>query len=265
MARTIHEGAQAYLPEERTLPALRAASRECRGCDLWERGSQTVFGEGPREARLLFVGEQPGNDEDLEGRPFVGPAGRLLEKALTEAGIARDEVYLTNVVKHFKWEPQGKRRIHAKPDALQVAACRPWLEAELAAVKPELVVCLGATAAQALLGRTFRVTQRRGEVLSTPFAPRVPPDSAKRRFTKSRKSSPPVAPDAALADEARPAPRPAPVRARLVGRKGPGPNEAGPTPGLPPLPARWPPYPETGSRRRGWRRRRSQVQPLPAR
>lgn len=154
------------IPPEPTLPGLVDAARGCRGCDLWMRGTQTVFGEGDSGARVFLVGAQPGDKEDLAGRPFVGPAGALLDKALAEAGIERRKVYVTNVVKHFKWEPRGKRRIHKKPDAMQVAACRPWLDSELAVVRPEVVVCLGATAAQALLGRTFKVTQQRGRLLT---------------------------------------------------------------------------------------------------
>jgi uracil-DNA glycosylase family protein len=160
-------GAAEFLPERITLPALRAAAAGCRGCELWRRGTQTVFGEGAAQARVMLVGEQPGDKEDLAGRPFVGPAGRLLDEALEEAGIDRDEAYVTNAVKHFKWEPRGPRRIHAKPNAREVAACRPWLDAELAAVQPEILVLLGATAAQALLGRSFRVTQSRGQLLET--------------------------------------------------------------------------------------------------
>ena len=158
------------VPERPTLPKLRAAAAGCQACDLWERGTQTVFGEGEARAEVIFVGEQPGNDEDLAGRPFVGPAGQLLDKALAEAGIDRRKVYVTNVVKHFKWVPQGKRRIHQKPNAREIAACRPWLDAEIALLEPKVVVCLGATAAQALLGRQFRVTQHRGELLRTPLA-----------------------------------------------------------------------------------------------
>jgi uracil-DNA glycosylase len=156
------------VPARPTLASLRAAAQDCRACDLWERGTQTVFGEGARHARVMFVGEQPGDKEDREGRPFVGPAGALLDKALAEAGIDRTETYVTNAVKHFKWEARGKRRIHKKPNALEVAACRPWLDAEIALIKPQVVVCLGATAAQALLGRSFRVTQQRGHLL--PFS-----------------------------------------------------------------------------------------------
>jgi uracil-DNA glycosylase len=161
------------IPPRPSLPALREAAAGCRACDLWRRGTQTVFGEGARGADVMFVGEQPGNDEDLAGRPFVGPAGKLFDRALAEAGLDRGRAYVTNVVKHFKWEPRGKRRIHAKPNALEITACRPWLEAELAVVKPRLLVCLGATAAQALLGRTFRVSKQRGEFISSPLAPRV--------------------------------------------------------------------------------------------
>jgi len=174
MARRVAlETAAPLIPARSTLPGLREAAAGCKACDLWERGTQTVFGAGPARARALFVGEQPGNDEDLAGQPFVGPAGRLLDKALAEAGIDRSQVYLTNVVKHFKWEPRGKRRIHAKPNAQEVRACRPWLDAEIAVVKPEVVVCLGATAAQSLLGGSFRVSQRRGEIVASPLAPRV--------------------------------------------------------------------------------------------
>jgi uracil-DNA glycosylase len=154
-----------FLPQRITLPNLRAAAKVCRGCDLWKRGTQTVFGEGSRQARVMFVGEQPGDKEDLSGKPFVGPAGALLDRALVEAGIDRKHVYVTNAVKHFKWEPRGKRRIHKKPSSLEIAACRPWLEAEIDVVRPEVIVCLGATAAQALLGRSFKVTQRRGELI----------------------------------------------------------------------------------------------------
>ena len=161
------------IPARPTLTSLREIARGCTACPLYKRGTQTVFGEGARGAAAMFVGEQPGNEEDLEGRPFVGPAGRLLDRALLEAGIDRDATYVTNVVKHFKWEPRGKRRIHAKPNALEITACRPWLEAEIAVVKPRVLVCLGATAAQAILGKSFRVTQQRGEMLSSPLAPRV--------------------------------------------------------------------------------------------
>jgi uracil-DNA glycosylase len=159
-----------FLPDRLTLPALREAAAGCRGCHLWEVGTQTVFGEGSPRATALFVGEQPGDQEDRAGKPFVGPAGRLFDEALEAAGIDRSSVYVTNAVKHFKWQARGKRRIHQKPNATEVAACRPWLEAEMAVVKPRVLVLLGATAAQALLGRQFRVTQHRGEVLESELA-----------------------------------------------------------------------------------------------
>ena len=140
---------------------------------MWKRGTQTVFGEGAPHAKIMFVGEQPGDQEDLQGRPFVGPAGKLLDKALADAGIDRQKVYVTNAVKHFSWEPRGKRRIHKKPNAVEIAACRPWLDAEIAALRPKIIVLLGATAAQSLLGRDFRVTQHRGELLKSELAPYV--------------------------------------------------------------------------------------------
>ena len=158
------------IPKTRNWQALRDAAAGCRACPLWQRGTQTVFGEGAREAAVMLVGEQPGNDEDLAGHPFVGPAGKLLDKALEEAGIDRSLAYVTNAVKHFKWEPRGKRRIHARPNAAEIAACMPWLEAEIALVKPRVIVCLGATAAQALLGRQFRVTQQRGKFVESALA-----------------------------------------------------------------------------------------------
>lgn len=154
-----------YIPDKLTLSTVKEAAEGCRACDLWRIGTQTVFGEGSRTARVMFVGEQPGDQEDLTGKPFVGPAGRLLDKALAEAGIDRRDVYVTNVVKHFKWELRGKRRIHQKPNAAEIGACRPWLDIEMALVKPQLVVCLGATAAQALLGKTFKVSKQRGEFI----------------------------------------------------------------------------------------------------
>ena len=150
------------------LDKVRLAAAECKACDLWKSGTQTVFGEGAETAELMLVGEQPGDKEDLAGRPFVGPAGRLLDQALEEAGIDRTGVYVTNAVKHFKWEPRGKRRLHKRPDAVEVAACRPWLDREIELVRPRVVVCLGATAAQALLGRSFKVTRQRGEVFAQP-------------------------------------------------------------------------------------------------
>jgi uracil-DNA glycosylase family protein len=165
--------ADRLIPPHPTLPALRKAAKDCHACELWKRGTQTVFGEGEPDAKVIFVGEQPGDKEDLEGKPFVGPAGGLLDKALVEAGIDRTKVYVTNAVKHFKWEPRGKRRIHKKPNAQEIAACRPWLDAEIGVLKPKVVVCLGATAAQALLGREFRVTQHRGEFVDSPLAPFV--------------------------------------------------------------------------------------------
>lgn len=150
---------------------LAKAAEDCKACDLWKRATQTVFGEGGPHAKVIFVGEQPGNQEDLEGKPFVGPAGKLLDAALEEAGIDRTKVYVTNAVKHFKWEPRGKRRIHKKPNAVEIAACRQWLKAEIAAIQPKVIVCLGATAAQALIGPDFRVTQHRGEFLKSSLAP----------------------------------------------------------------------------------------------
>jgi uracil-DNA glycosylase family protein len=164
---------QAPVPPHASVAKLRRAAAECRACDLWERGTQTVFGEGTTRAELMFVGEQPGNDEDLAGRPFIGPAGRLLDDALSEAGIDRVGTYVTNVVKHFKWEPRGKRRIHSKPNAVEIKACFPWLLAEIAAVKPKVLVCLGATAAQAILGKAFRVSVDRGKFIPSPHAPHV--------------------------------------------------------------------------------------------
>ncbi len=174
MARTADTGTAAeYLPERLSLTSLREAAATCRACPLWRTGTQTVFGEGARRSAVMLVGEQPGDREDHEGRPFVGPAGRLLDEALVEAGIDRSRAYVTNVVKHFKWQARGKRRIHAKPAWAEVAACRPWLDAELQVVKPEVLVCLGATAAQALLGRSFRVTRERGRPVDSDLAPCV--------------------------------------------------------------------------------------------
>ncbi len=172
-AERVVDSAAALIPSRPTLTKLREIAAGCTACELYKRGTHTVFGEGARRARVMFVGEQPGHEEDLAGRPFVGPAGRLLDRALVEAGIDRSTVYVTNVVKHFKWEPRGKRRIHAKPNASEIAACRPWLEAELAVVEPSVVVCLGATAAQALLGRQFRVSAERGRWVKSPLAPYV--------------------------------------------------------------------------------------------
>jgi DNA polymerase len=155
-----------FLPRRRDLPALRRAAAKCEGCPLFAHATQTVFGEGPAASRAVFVGEQPGDAEDRAGQPFVGPAGKLFDEMLAAAGIDRRAIYVTNAVKHFKWKPQGKRRLHARPSSREIMACRPWLEAELAALEPDLLICLGATAAQALFGRTFKLTQRRG----VPFA-----------------------------------------------------------------------------------------------
>jgi uracil-DNA glycosylase len=159
------------VPPRPSLKKLREAAAGCKACPLWESGTQTVFGEGGAHADVVFVGEQPGDREDIEGHPFVGPAGQLLDKALEEVEIDRSQVYVTNVVKHFKWKPQGKRRIHQKPNWREIAACRPWLDAEVAVLKPRVLVCLGATAAQALLGRDFRVSRQRGELVESPLAP----------------------------------------------------------------------------------------------
>src|SRR5438445_7297486 len=163
--------ARPFMPDVVDLPHLTEAAAGCRGCNLYERATQTVFGEGRVGAALMLVGEQPGDQEDKEGAPFVGPAGRLLDRALEAAGIDRSQVYVTNAVKHFKWKPQGKRRLHQKPNAAEIDACRPWLDAEIAAVKPEILVLLGATAAQALLGRDFRVTLQRGQFIERPGLP----------------------------------------------------------------------------------------------
>lgn len=162
-----------FIPAHPTLAACRDAVSRCQGCELHRHATQGVFGEGPSHARLMLVGEQPGNDEDLAGRPFVGPAGQLLDRALAEAGLDRGALYVTNAVKHFKWTPRGKRRIHEKPTAREVEACRPWFQTELDLVKPELVVALGATAAQSLLGPAVRVTKERGRVLDSPLGARV--------------------------------------------------------------------------------------------
>ncbi len=162
-----------FIPQQRDLETLRRAAQECRGCDLWEPATQTVFGEGPQDARMVLVGEVPGDREDREGHPFVGPAGRELEKALHAVGIDRAEVYITNAVKHFKFEERGKRRIHQRPSASQIKACRPWLRAELDAIGPEAIVILGATAAKTLLGSSFRLMERRGQPLDSDLAPVV--------------------------------------------------------------------------------------------
>ncbi len=171
--RAACDSAAGLVPERPTLSSLREAAAGCRACPLWEHASQTVFGAGSPRSRAMFVGEQPGDREDQEGAPFVGPAGRVLDEALERAGIDRGAAYVTNAVKHFKWQPRGKRRIHAKPSWSELAACQPWLEAELAVVRPRVLVCLGATAAQSLLGRDFRVTRRRGEWVESPLAEHV--------------------------------------------------------------------------------------------
>jgi DNA polymerase len=196
MPKPPRKDAAERIPDRPTIPKIRAAAKECTACDLYKGGTQTVFGEGADRATLMLVGEQPGDAEDLSGHPFVGPAGKLLDRALVEAGIDRAAVYVTNVVKHFKWEPRGKRRIHKKPNAGEIAACRPWLDTEIALVKPRGIVCLGATAAQALLGKQFKVTAHRGEFIESPLAPvvmatvhpssllRAPDEETRHRETK---------------------------------------------------------------------------------
>jgi uracil-DNA glycosylase family protein len=169
----VSTSARDYLPARKSLPALRTAAAGCQGCPLHARATQTVFGDGPAHAPLMLVGEQPGDDEDRRGRAFVGPAGKLLDRALQQAGIERDSAYVTNVVKHFKWVPKGSRRLHQKPNAREVGACLPWLEAEIDLIRPQILVLLGATAAQALLGSNFRVTAQRGRFITTELAPRV--------------------------------------------------------------------------------------------
>jgi DNA polymerase len=161
------------IPSRPTLKKLQVVAAGCQACHLWQIGTQTVFGEGKPSSTVMFVGEQPGDKEDLSGHPFVGPAGALLDKALAEAGIDRKTVYVTNVVKHFKWEPRGKRRIHKKPNAAEVTACRPWLEAEVAVIKPRAIICLGSTAAQAVIGPKFRVSIQRAQFVDSPLAPFV--------------------------------------------------------------------------------------------
>jgi DNA polymerase len=195
MARKPQVTAAPLVPDNPTIFKLQSAADGCRACDLWKRGTQTVFGEGSSKARVMLVGEQPGDQEDIQGRPFVGPAGGVLDKALEEAGIDREEVYVTNAVKHFKWEPRGKRRIHKKPNSLEIAACKPWIEAEIQVIRPQVIVCLGATAAQALLGRQFKVSVQRGVWIDSPLAPfvmatvhpssllRAPDDETRRRET----------------------------------------------------------------------------------
>lgn len=172
-AETEEYGRPARPPDTSSWAIVRAAARKCTACHLHKHATQTVFGEGPKDAPMMLVGEQPGDYEDVAGKPFVGPAGKIMDQALEEAGIDRKQVYVTNAVKHFKWEPRGKRRIHQKPNSREIAACRPWLEAERHLVKPKLLVCLGATAAQTIFGPSFRVTRERGKVMSSKFAPRV--------------------------------------------------------------------------------------------
>jgi uracil-DNA glycosylase len=169
----VADDATVFLPEQPSLQALREAVRSCRACDLWRPASQAVFGDGPEDARMFFVGEAPGDREDKDGRPFVGPAGREFDKALAAVGIDRSEVYVTNAVKHFKFQERGKRRIHQRPDAKEIKACRPWLHAEFDVVRPEALVILGATAAKALLGSTFRLMAQRGQPLESDLAPVV--------------------------------------------------------------------------------------------
>jgi uracil-DNA glycosylase family protein len=171
LSNTSPGSALEYLPSRHDLRSLKEAAEHCQGCHLYQQATQVVFGEGRVHAALFLVGEQPGDREDQHGRPFVGPAGLLLDKCLESAGIDRREVYVTNAVKHFKWEPRGKIRLHKKPNSLEIAACRPWLEAEIEAVQPQVIVCLGATAAQDLLGPQFRLTKHRGEVFPTQFGP----------------------------------------------------------------------------------------------
>lgn len=173
MARTELPTAAALIPPGATLQQLREIAAGCQACDLYRNATQTVFGDGRANARMLLIGEQPGNDEDLEGLPFVGPAGRLLDQALESAGIDRSLAWVTNVVKHFKWEPRGKRRIHAKPNTAEITACMPWLESEIRLIRPDVAVLLGATAAQAVMGKAFRVTRERGQVLESPLGVRV--------------------------------------------------------------------------------------------
>jgi DNA polymerase len=171
MPLTTHPSAFEFIPERPTVPKLWQAAQACTACDLYKNATQAVLGIGPRDAAAVFIGEQPGDQEDLAGKPFVGPAGKVLDDALAEAGIPREEIYVTNAVKHFKWEPRGKKRIHAKPTMGEVKACRPWLETELAILKPQGIVCLGATAAQSLMGSKFKITTERGKFFETPWAP----------------------------------------------------------------------------------------------
>jgi uracil-DNA glycosylase family protein len=211
--RSSHSG-QGAIPFSDSIEALAQAAKTCRACDIWSRATQTVFGEGNAHAEVILVGEQPGNQEDLAGHPFVGPAGKLLDKALLAAGIARDKVYITNVVKHFNSVQRGKWRIHKKPNAEEIAACRPWLDAEIAIIRPAVIICLGASAAQALISRDYRVTRRRGELQKSAFGPmitatvhpssilRAPDDEARhlqmREFVADLKKIARALPDSAL-------------------------------------------------------------------
>jgi uracil-DNA glycosylase len=165
--------AEPFVPEDRSLRSLADAVQHCEGCDLYKRATQAVFGEGTKRAHVMFVGEQPGDREDIEGHPFVGPAGRVLDEAIADAGLEREDIYLTNVVKHFKWKARGRRRIHDTPNEREVAACRPWMDAEIAAIRPTGLVCLGAIAARALFGRGYRLTERHGELVESDLAPVV--------------------------------------------------------------------------------------------
>jgi uracil-DNA glycosylase len=195
MPKRSQKTAAPLIPSKPNISKLRAAAADCRACDLWKTGTQTVFGEGGSKARVMLIGEQPGDQEDIQGHPFVGPAGKILDKALEAAGIDRKEVYVTNAVKHFKWEPRGKRRIHKKPNSLEITACKPWLEAEIEILQPHVIVCLGATAAQTLLGKDFKVSTQRGIFIPSPYAPyvmatvhpssllRAPDDETRRRET----------------------------------------------------------------------------------
>jgi uracil-DNA glycosylase family protein len=173
MAKNEIKTAAPLIPAKPTLPNLREAAAKCTACPLYKTGTQTVFGEGPAKATIMLIGEVPGDYEDRQGKPFVGPAGKLLDEALAEVGVDRKQVYVTNAVKHFKWRPAGKRRIHEKPNSMEIAACRPWLEAEISLVKPGIIVCLGATAAQVVFGKDFRVTKQRGEFVASPLAKNV--------------------------------------------------------------------------------------------
>lgn len=173
MPRVESASASEFIPEHATPRALREAVQACRGCDLYARATQAVFGEGPFAAEIMLIGEQPGDEEDRQGHPFVGPSGKLLDRALAEAGIERSAVYVTNAVKHFKFEERGKRRLHKKPNGLEIRACRPWLEAEINLIQPRIIVCLGATAAQSIFGNTYRLTKERGEFVRNSWAPHV--------------------------------------------------------------------------------------------